>query len=329
MERSRSLSRPSSREQRGDPAQPGPYSDQHVAARMKILTHPGHYMNHEASHLVDARSVEYWASLPGFVRDQAFVFELDQAHVLSRVEWKDRGDGMGVARLALEAQVGEAWQKLSTWDAEQTSEWQAHTMSMSLRSQRWRLTFSCTHGDVNHLVVQSVRFIIKLPPTSPAHNVMHSQRITQQLWCDRIFTDVEVICCERRFPAHRAVLAAASPVFAAMLSSEMKESQAREITIWDSDERAVQDTLEYIYTGNVGEGAGCGMVVLGHKYDIPGLVEYAAPVALGNLTEENVVGEVRTLRAHADDKQLGPVFEALQNKVHENAHLFRAVLLGI
>merc|ERR1712232_1039566 len=113
--------------------------DQYVAARVRIVSHPGHYMNHEASHLIDARSVEYWASLPGHVRDQAFVFELDQGHVLARVEWKDRGDGMGVARLSLEAKVGEAWQKLSTWDAVQTSDWQAHTMSMSLRSRYWRL----------------------------------------------------------------------------------------------------------------------------------------------------------------------------------------------
>merc|ERR1712187_369651 len=104
---------------------------------------------------------------------------------------------------------------------------------------------------------------------------------------------------------------------------------ACQIQICDADERSVQDTLEYIYTGKVGEDAGCGMVVLGHKYDIAGLVEYASPVALGNLTVENVVSEVRTLRAYADDKQLGPVFEALQNKVHENAHLFHAVMLGI
>jgi len=318
------------------------YVDQHVPARVKISSHPGHYMNHEASHLVDTRSVEYWASPPGHVRDQAFEFEFDQGHVLSKVEWKDRGDGMGVGKLSLEARVGEAWQKLSTWDAQQTQEWQAHAMSMSLRSHLWRLTFVCNHGDENHLVVQAIRFIIKLPPTSPAHNVMHSQRITQQLWCDRLFSDVEVVCEERcggddaemgntkirRFPAHRAVLAAASPVFAAMLSSDMKESQAREIRIFDSDERSVQDTLEYIYTGTVGEGAGCGMVVLGHKYDIQGLVEYAAPVALGNLTEENVVAEIRTMRAHADDKELGPVFEALQSKVHENSRLFRALLIG-
>lgn len=303
--------------------------DQHVVASLKIVSHPGHYMNHEASHLIDAKSVEYWASLPGHVRDQAFVLELDQAHVLARVEWKDRGDGMGAARLCLEAQAGESWQKLSTWDAKQTSTWQEHTMTMSLRSVQWRLTFVCNHGDDNHLVVQGVRFIVKLPPASPAHNVTHSQRVTRKLWCDRVFTDVHVICGTQRFAVHRAVLASASPVFAAMLTTDMQEAREQEIRISDSDERAVEDTLEYIYTGTVAEGAGTGMVVLGHKYDINGLVEYAAPVALGNLTAENVVNEVRTLRPHAEDRQLGPVFEALVNKVHENAHLFRAVLLGI
>merc|ERR1719277_998068 len=114
-----------------------------------------------------------------------------------------------------------------------------------------------------------------------------------------------------------------------MLDTDMREANEQIIRIHDADERAVQDTLEYIYTGAVAEGAGCGMVVLGHKYDIAGLAEYAAPVALGNLTPENVVDEVRTLRAYADDKQLGPVFEALENKVHENQHLFRALLLDI
>mmetsp|Transcript_80723 Transcript_80723/g.224685 ORF Transcript_80723/g.224685 Transcript_80723/m.224685 type:complete len:326 (+) Transcript_80723:88-1065(+) len=307
--------------------------DQHlVAAKVKIASHPGHYMNHEASHLIDARSVEYWASRPGLVRDQAFVFEVDQGqHVLSRVEWKDRGDGMGVARLSLEAHVGETWQRLSTWDAEQTSTWQVHKMLMSLRSDQWRLTFVFNHGDANHLVVQAVRFVIKLPPSSPAHNVAHAHHMTQKLWQDRNFTDVEILCeaSGRRIPAHRAVLAAASPVFAAMLSTDMAEANSRVICISDTDDRAVRDTLEYIYTGSVGEAAGCGMVVLGHKYDIPGLVEYAAPVALGNLTVDNVVSEVRTVRPYRDDKQLGLVFEALQNKVHENMDLFRAVLVGV
>jgi len=237
---------------------------------------------------------------------------------------------MGVARLSLEAQVGEEWQKLSTWDAEQTSELQAHTMTMCLRSHQWRLTFLCNHGDDNHLVVQALRFIVKLPRhTSPPHNVAHPQRITQQLWKDRHFSDVDVVCGETHFACHRAVLAAASPVFAAMLKTDMVEATNKNIIISEADDRSVKDTLEYIYTGSVCESAGCGMVVLGHMYDVQGLVEYAAPVALGNLTEDNVVGEIRTLRAHSDDKQLGPVFEALQSKVHENARLFRAVLLGI
>lgn len=306
------------------------FDDQLVVARLKIITHPGHYMNHEASHLIDALSVEYWASPAGHVRDQAFVFEMEQAHVLDRVEWKDRGDGMGVGRLTLEARNPDAtWTKLASWSAKQTSAWQQQRMSMALRSLEWRLNFVCNHGDGNHLVVQGCRFIVKLPTTSPAQNVMHSQRITRSLWSDRRFTDVQVLCGTRQFPVHRAVLAAASPVFAAMLSTDMREARELEICISDTDEQAVRDALEYIYTGTVGEGAGCGMVVLGHKYSIAGLVEYAAPVALGNLTSENVVSEIRILRDFADNKHLGPVFEALQNKVHENPPLFRAVLLGV
>jgi hypothetical protein len=305
-------------------------NDQEVAANLSLVWHPGHYMNHEASHLVDARSVEYWASLPGHMRDQAFVFEFDQSHVLTRVEWKDRGDGMAVARLALEAQVSDTWQKLSTWDAAQTSEWQAHSMSMSMRSHRWRLTFVCNHGDQNHLVVQAVRFMVQLMPSSPAqHNIMYSQHLTQKLWNDKSFTDVEVSCHTTRYSVHRAILASASPVFAAMLESGMREAQHQEIAMVETDAQSVHDTLQYIYTGTVSAEVGFGMVVLGHQYDIPGLVEYAAPIALGNLTEENVVSEVRILRVHATDAQLGPVFEALQSKVQEDPQLFRALMTGV
>mmetsp|Transcript_32445 Transcript_32445/g.74142 ORF Transcript_32445/g.74142 Transcript_32445/m.74142 type:complete len:309 (-) Transcript_32445:336-1262(-) len=307
----------------------GHYDGEHVAAHVKIADDPGHYMNHKASHLVDADSVEYWASPPGHVRDQAFVFELDQGHVLVAVEWKDRGDEMGVAKLTLEAHVGEAWQKLLTWDATQTADWQRHSIGMSLCSGRWRLTFLCNHGDKNHLVVQAVRFIVKLLPAAPAHNLIHSQRMGQSMWRDQLFTDVEVVCGARRFRAHRAMLAAASPVFAAMLSCDMKESKEQEIMLEDTTPEAVQDTLEYIYTGKVGDGATCEVIVLGRKYDIQGLIEYGAPVALGNLTAENVVSEVRTLRAFADDKQLSQVYAALQFEVHENPELFRAVLNGV
>ncbi|CAJ1409885.1 unnamed protein product [Effrenium voratum] len=306
------------------------YSDDHyVAANVKIASHPGHYMNHEACHLINAGSMEYWASLPGQTRDQAFVFEFEQGHVLAAVEWKDRGDGMGVQRLALEAKVNGEWQKLSTWTASRKPDWQVHKMTMSIRSSLWRLTFHSNHGDENHLVVQAVRFVTKIQKTEPAHNVGYPQKITRQIWGDRRFTDVEVICGGKTFPVHRAVLAAASTVFAAMLDTEMKESQAREIIISDSDEESVQHMLEYIYTGCVAERAGCGMIVLGHKYDIPGLVEYASPVALGNITPDNCVAQVRILRAYVDDERLGPVFEALLNKIHESPKIFKSMMLGI
>ncbi|CAE7221288.1 UBB [Symbiodinium sp. CCMP2456] len=509
------------------------YGDDHyVAANMKIASHPGHYMNHEASHLINPLSVEYWASLPGQVRDQAFAFEFEQGHVLAAVEWKDRGDGMGVQRLSLEAKVNGEWQKLSTWEAARKPVWQVHKMTMSMRSSLWRLTFLQNHGDENHLVVQAVRFVIKLQKTEPAHNVGYPQKITRQIWGDRRFTDVEVICGEQHFPVHRAVLAAASTVFAAMLGAEMKESHvlcsdivktifihyspcllANLQRLWSrlpllrpmfanvyancakfrrkrvvvdsviSEEEArvythdakdahgdplfhidetfgvdaecstafqdwpdnplnqeIPDRIRFLIRRHFSEkrplylvgamlrrtrpGGECGYdrgptvchvdkanisyydysailylstkgtdfeggqlafndpcrdelveprlgrcvmfasgphhlhqakavtsgtrmimamwyslncklhgervhmvreVVLGHKYDIPGLVEYAAPVALGNINPENCVSQVRILRAYHDDERLGPVFEALLNKIHESPQIFKSV----
>lgn len=286
-------------------------------------------MNHEPHNLVDANSVEYWASPPGQVRDQAFVFELEKIEVVTRVEWKDRGDDMAAAKLSLEALVGEGWQKLATWDTVQTCEWQSHSIGLSLRSHQWRLCFLNSHGDQNHLVVQAVRLIVRVPPSSPAHNVLHSQLLAEKLWADSNFTDVEVTCGTARWKLHRVVLSAASPVFAAMLSTEMQEGKSQHILITDCEEDAVGHALKYIYTGNVHEESGCQALVLGHKYDIPGLVEYAAPVALGNISAENVCNAVRVLRNYACDPALGPVFEALQSKIHEHMDLFHAVLMGI
>jgi len=74
--------------------------DQHVAARLKVMSHPPHYMNHEASHLVDPMSVEYWASLPGHVRDQAFVFSSTMGTGMCLRESSGRIEEMGWELLA-------------------------------------------------------------------------------------------------------------------------------------------------------------------------------------------------------------------------------------
>ncbi|KAA3676300.1 speckle-type POZ protein [Paragonimus westermani] len=55
----------------------------------------------------------------------------------------------------------------------------------------------------------------------------------------------------RQFEAHKAILAARSPVFAAMFEHSMEESRANRVEITDMEPETLAEVLHYIYTGQV------------------------------------------------------------------------------
>lgn len=63
--------------------------------------------------------------------------------------------------------------------------------------------------------------------------------------------DVVLIVSGERFPAHKAVLAAASPVFKAMFTRDMKEKHAEEVVLSSLDPRSWRVSIQYIYTAQV------------------------------------------------------------------------------
>ena len=67
------------------------------------------------------------------------------------------------------------------------------------------------------------------------------------------FCDVTIAVKDKEFKAHRAVLAAASPFFLTLLTSDMKESneQLIKVELEEATESVMEDALQYIYTGNV------------------------------------------------------------------------------
>ena len=67
------------------------------------------------------------------------------------------------------------------------------------------------------------------------------------------FCDVTIAVKDKEFKAHRAVLAAASPFFLTLLTSDMKESneQLIKIELEETTETVMEDALKYLYTGNV------------------------------------------------------------------------------
>lgn len=63
------------------------------------------------------------------------------------------------------------------------------------------------------------------------------------------FSDVSLAVNGREFQAHKAILAARSPVFAAMFEHEMEERKQNRVAITDVDDEVLKEMLRFIYTG--------------------------------------------------------------------------------
>lgn len=64
------------------------------------------------------------------------------------------------------------------------------------------------------------------------------------------FSDTVLVVDGREFYAHKAILAARSPVFNAMFEHEMTESRKGRVEISDIDPDVFSEMLKFIYTGN-------------------------------------------------------------------------------
>lgn len=70
-----------------------------------------------------------------------------------------------------------------------------------------------------------------------------------QLFENQKFSDVTLAVSGREFQAHKAILAARSPVFAAMFEHEMEERKHNRVEILDVDHEVLREMLRFIYTG--------------------------------------------------------------------------------
>lgn len=77
-----------------------------------------------------------------------------------------------------------------------------------------------------------------------------SWNIGASLWASReLLSDVVISVKEKEFPSHQAILASASPVFAAMFSHDTLEKTEQRVTIDDIEPEIIHHFLEFIYTG--------------------------------------------------------------------------------
>eukprot|EP00438_Fugacium_kawagutii_P035121 Skav218761 [mRNA] locus=scaffold1372:157153:159708:- [translate_table: standard] len=104
-----------------------------------------------------------------------------------------------------------------------------------------------------------------------------------------MFSDLRVLCADgSALEAHKALLAAASPVFCCMFQSGMLEAKESSVSI-PAPREVVVSLLRHVYTGifdpNIDASA---MIELAHMYDLQDLAVFCGEVLVDNLAPANV-----------------------------------------
>lgn len=105
------------------------------------------------------------------------------------------------------------------------------------------------------------------------------------------------------FLAHKLIIMASSPVFRAMLTSGMQESQTGKITLTDMGSNSLKLFLDFVYIGNIQEGLEtCSdedikeLYNAGDKYDIEALKGVVAYGLKMRLKPENAFDYLRMVK---------------------------------
>ena len=89
--------------------------------------------------------------------------------------------------------------------------------------------------------------------------------------------DLTINCDSETFRVHKYFLCSKSPVFSAMLNSDMREAREGEINIRDMNSDTLSSMIHYIYTGELADGwQGLDIqdvTTAADMYDLPGWIE--------------------------------------------------------
>jgi hypothetical protein len=154
------------------------------------------------------------------------------------------------------------------------------------------------------------------------------------LWGDPAvaeFSDAKVVAADGRvFAVHRAVLAAASPVFRAALRSDMKEGQNAELIVPDAIADALESMLRYIYTGETEISNPAAVLPLAHRYQLDDLVDQCVTAMIESLCPANIVSITVALRPLVEISHNASVaWERLQHATRLDPELLKAVFQSV
>ncbi|XP_055952816.1 TD and POZ domain-containing protein 1-like isoform X1 [Argiope bruennichi] len=140
----------------------------------------------------------------------------------------------------------------------------------------------------------------------------------EALYNSGLFSDVILCIGGREFNVHKAVLAARSPVFAAMFRNEMKENSENRIQIEDSNEIAVEELLRYLYaekTIPLTPYLALDLFELADKYDIQNLKAETVDYLKCNFSVENILDILVAADLHDERALKAEAIEFISNNL--------------
>jgi len=103
-------------------------------------------------------------------------------------------------------------------------------------------------------------------------------------------SDLTLVCCDGEVKVHRAIMAARSPAFNAMLESEMIEPITGRIEVKDFGISVVKAMAQFMYTAKIDEEFKevVELLKIGNKYLIMSLVEECCKMLVQEISKDNV-----------------------------------------
>lgn len=180
-------------------------------------------------------------------------------------------------------------------------------------------------------VVDTMRVLIQtVIDPADLESIEYAQSLGARLWEARDFADCTLTCAGEEIPCHREILCLASPVFAQMFRSEMREAQQRRVDVGEVDPVTVMAMAYFMYTGKItvpNEGL-IPLLYLADRFDVQPLARACAMrlTTAYELTANNVLEVVRAMRPFATKDPFKMAWLELCSRVHGDPDLYGIVM---
>ena len=137
---------------------------------------------------------------------------------------------------------------------------------------------------------------IRVASRKRKRDVHQCGKVMLQMWEARQFADAVVRCGASEIPVHRAILSAASEVFAAMFQQGMHEGTACKVVIQNAPAEAVEQMIKWVYTAEPPEMQSAAAVMhLANQYAVHDLTQMCAQMLRDEMDATNALETMRSM----------------------------------